>query len=43
MIRPPSWETLLPAPVGVGHFVIRATHERGVGVPSESELGDGIS
>jgi hypothetical protein len=23
----------LPTPVGVGRFVIRATHERGVGVP----------
>jgi hypothetical protein len=27
-------EALLPAPVGVGRFVIRATRERGVGVPS---------
>ena len=26
-------EALLPAPVGAGRFVIRATHERGVGVP----------
>jgi hypothetical protein len=28
----------LPAPVGVGRFVIRATHERGVGVPSSRSL-----
>ena len=26
------------APVGVGRFVIRATHERGVGVPSSRSL-----
>jgi len=25
-------------PVGVGRFVIRATHERGVGVPSSRSL-----
>jgi hypothetical protein len=32
-----------PAPDGKGRFVIRATRERGVGVPPESELCDGIS
>ena len=31
-------EALLPAPVGVRRFVIRATHERGVGVPSSRSL-----
>jgi hypothetical protein len=40
---PPWREALLPAPVVSGRFVVRATHERGVGVPSESELDDGIS
>src|ERR1700722_9041181 len=29
---------LLPSPVGVDRFVIRATHERGVGVPSSQRL-----
>ena len=33
-----AWEALLPAPVGAGRFVIRATHERGVGVPSSRSL-----
>ena len=28
----------MPAPVGAGRFVIRATHERGVGVPSSRSL-----
>src|SRR5260370_36708295 len=28
----------LAAPVGAGRFVIRATHERGVGVPSSRSL-----
>jgi len=28
----------LPAPVGARRFVIRATHERGVGVPSSRSL-----
>jgi hypothetical protein len=32
--RPPRREALLPTPVGADRFVIRATHERGVGVPS---------
>ena len=36
-------EALLPAPVVSGRFVIRATRERGVGVPSKSELDYGIS
>ena len=31
-------ETLLPTPVVSGRFVIRATHERGVGVPSSRSL-----
>ena len=31
-------EALLPAPVGVDRFVIRATRERGVGVPSSRSL-----
>ena len=31
-------EALLPAPVGAGRFVIRATRERGVGVPSSRSL-----
>src|SRR5579884_975583 len=31
-------EALLPAPVGAGRFVIRATHERGVGAPSSRSL-----
>jgi len=31
-------EALLPAPDGVGRFVIRATRERGVGVPSSRSL-----
>ena len=31
-------EALLPAPVGADRFVIRATHERGVGVPSSRSL-----
>jgi len=34
---------LLPTPVDASRLVIRATRERGVGVPSQSELGDGIS
>jgi hypothetical protein len=37
-VGPPLLEALLPAPVGVGHFVIRATRERGVGVPSSRSL-----
>jgi hypothetical protein len=28
----------LPSPIGVGRFVIRATHERGVGVPPSRSL-----
>ncbi len=36
--RASPWEALLQAPVGVGRFVIRATHERGVGVPSSRSL-----
>jgi len=28
----------LPAPIGSGRFVIRATHERGVGAPSSRSL-----
>src|SRR5208283_2648198 len=35
---PPLREALLPTPVGAGRFVIRATHERGVGVPSSRSL-----
>src|SRR6476646_11462339 len=31
-------EALLPAPYGASRFVIRATHERGVGVPSSRSL-----
>ena len=31
-------EALLPAPVGASRFVIRATRERGVGVPSSRSL-----
>src|SRR3954453_7131844 len=31
-------EALLPAPAGADRFVIRATHERGVGVPSSRSL-----
>src|SRR5690349_12768370 len=31
-------EALLPAPVDADRFVIRATHERGVGVPSSRSL-----
>ena len=34
LIRASRREALLPAPVVSGRFVIRATHERGVGVPS---------
>jgi hypothetical protein len=36
--KPPSGEALLSAPVGANRFVIRATHERGVGVPSSRSL-----
>jgi hypothetical protein len=36
-------EALLPRPVGVGRFVIRATRERGVGVPSSRSLATAIS
>jgi hypothetical protein len=32
--EPPQCEALLLTPVGTRRFVIRATHERGVGVPS---------
>lgn len=32
--RAATKEALLPTPVGGSRFVIRATHERGVGVPS---------
>ena len=31
-------EALLPTPVGASRFVIRATHERGVGAPSSRSL-----
>ncbi len=34
----PYEEALLPAPVGAGRVVIRATHERGVGVPPSRSL-----
>ena len=34
----PQRKRSCPAPVGVGRFVIRATHERGVGVPSSRSL-----
>src|ERR1700757_3505322 len=37
-VGPPLREALLPSPVGVGRFVIRATHERGVGAPSSRSL-----
>jgi hypothetical protein len=37
-LRRRSPETLLRARVGVGRFVIRATRERGVGVPSSRSL-----
>src|SRR6185312_13880521 len=36
--RASAWEALLPTPVGASRFVIRATHERGVGVPSSRSL-----
>ena len=36
--RASVWEALLPAPVGAGRFVIRATQERGVGAPSSRSL-----
>ena len=36
-------EVLLPTQAGVGRFVIRATHTRGVGVPSSRSFGDGNS
>src|ERR1700752_4655411 len=35
---PPLREALLPTPVGASRFVIRATHERGVGVPPSRSL-----
>jgi hypothetical protein len=35
---PLNEEALLPSPVGVGRFVIRATRERGVGVPFSRSL-----
>jgi hypothetical protein len=38
-----TWEALLPSPVGVDRFVIRATYERGVGVPSSRSLATAIS
>ena len=38
MIKPLLREALLPSPVGADRFVIRATHERGVGVPSSRSL-----
>jgi hypothetical protein len=38
LFEPPRGRRSCPAPVGVGHFVIRATHERGVGVPSSRSL-----
>ena len=38
LIQAPRPEALLPAPDGVGRFVIRATHEPGVGVPSSRSL-----
>src|SRR5690625_4261868 len=34
----PHPEALLPVPVGTGRFVIRATHERGVGAPPSRSL-----
>jgi hypothetical protein len=36
--RASAREALLPASVGASRFVIRATHERGVGVPSSRSL-----
>jgi hypothetical protein len=33
LVWPPHRRRSCPAPVGVGRFVIRATRERGVGVP----------
>src|SRR5208283_5957586 len=36
--EPPQGRRSCPAPVGVGRFVIRATRERGVGVPSSRSL-----
>jgi hypothetical protein len=36
--RASTVEALLPSPIGVGRFVIRATHERGVGVPPSRSL-----
>ena len=33
-----QWRRSCPTPVGVGRFVIRATRERGVGVPPSRSL-----
>src|ERR1700722_15765314 len=38
LFEPPQGRRSCPAPVGVGRFVIRATRERGVGVPSSRSL-----
>jgi hypothetical protein len=37
-LRASAREALLPTPVGARRFLIRATHERGVGVPSSRSL-----
>jgi hypothetical protein len=41
--QPPQGEALLPGKVGARRFVIRATHERGVGVPSSRSFGNSNS
>ena len=38
LTRASAKAALMPAPDGVGRFVIRATRERGVGVPSSRSL-----
>jgi hypothetical protein len=43
LIQAPRPEALLPAPVGVGRFVIRATQRAWGWRAAQSELGDGIS
>ena len=40
--EPPARRRSCQAPVGAGRFVIRATRERGVGVPPSRRLGNGI-
>jgi hypothetical protein len=42
-VGPPPQEALLPSPVGVGRFVIRATQRAWGWRAVQSELGDGLS